>query len=120
MGNKWNKYLTLAHHQNLAEMVLKTISLYSERTAMRWFSEDLETVYSLTYGDIKKKMEAVFGGLCSLGFKKSDRIGLCSETSAAWVYTDLGVQARGAVLVALYPSLKPAEIKYIQARNVSS
>ncbi|MHA1338352.1 MAG: AMP-dependent synthetase/ligase [Promethearchaeota archaeon] len=113
MKNKWNKYLVLNRFNNLAEMVLNTVSRFPEKIVMRWFSEDLSEVHSMVYKDLKDYMRNLFGGLYSLGLRKGDRIALCSETSHNWVISDLGVQSLGGVLVAVYPNLKPAEIKYI-------
>lgn len=111
--SKWNKYLELHHHQNLAKMVLYSINRFGDKPVMRWFSHDLSTVHVKSYTQLGNDMRAVFGGLASLGLQKGDRIALCSETSCYWPICDLGVQARGGVLTAIYPNLKPAEVKYI-------
>jgi long-chain acyl-CoA synthetase len=111
--SKWNKYLELTRHQNLAKMVLSTINKYGSNMVMRWFAEDLESVHQLTYNELGELMRAMYGGLAQFGLKKSDRIALCCETRAEWVYCDLGVQSLGGTLVAIYPNLKSAEVKYI-------
>lgn len=111
--NKWNKYFEITRYENLAKMALGTIKKFKNKIAMRWFEEDGETVGSLTYNEVGGYMRASFGALHSLGYKKSDRIAICSETRREWVFSDLGVQALGGVTVAVYPSLKPKEIEYI-------
>jgi long-chain acyl-CoA synthetase len=94
-------------------MVLHSIQRFGDKPVMRWFSHDLSTVHVKNYPELGRDMQAIFGGIASLGYQKGDRIALCSETSCYWVMCDLGVQARGGVLVAIYPNLKPAEVRYI-------
>lgn len=111
--NKWNKYLDISRYESLAEMALGTIKKYGNKIAIRWFAEDEETIESATYNEIGGFMRATFGALHSLGYRKSDHIAICVETSRQWVYADLGVQALGGVTVAVYPTLKPKEVEYI-------
>jgi len=111
--NKWNKYLEIKKYENLAQMVLGTVDKYGGKVAAKWFAEDGETVESITFNDLSSMMKMVFGGLSTLGFKKSDMIALCCHTKIEWIYADLGIQALGGVNVAIYPTLKPKEILYI-------
>ncbi|TFF96472.1 MAG: long-chain fatty acid--CoA ligase [Promethearchaeota archaeon] len=114
MGNKWNKYFEIEKHENLAAMVLATVDKYGKKVALRWFDEEDESkIQELTYNELKNLMHMMYGGLASLGLRKSDMIALCCETRAEWVYIDLGIQSLGGVNVAIYPSLKPKEILYI-------
>ncbi|MHA1335035.1 MAG: AMP-dependent synthetase/ligase [Promethearchaeota archaeon] len=111
--NKWNKYLKIQKYENIAQMVLGTISKFDNKVAMRWFGEDGESIKEVSYNELKNLMMHVFGGLRDLGFQKSDFIALCSHTRAEWIIADLGIQSLGGVNVAIYPTLKPKEILYI-------
>lgn len=111
--NKWNKYFEIERYMNIAQMVLGTIDKYGSRVAIRWFGEDGESIESLTYNDVLNRMQWIFGGLRSLGLKKSNMISLCAHTRAEWVLADLGIQSLGGVNVAIYPTLKPKEMLYI-------
>ncbi len=110
---KWNKYVDIKEYVNLPVMVLGTVDKHGKKTAIRWFAEDGETVESMTYNQLKDLMQAVYGGLRSLGYKKTDMIALMCHTSVEWIYADLGIQALGGVNVAIYPTLKPKEVLYI-------
>ena len=94
--NNWTDYLRLTRHNNLAEMVFETIKYHGHRPVMRWFGEDGETVESITYRELKDFITIAFHGLCSLGYKKSDHISICAETSRFWAFADLGIQCLGA------------------------
>ncbi|MFO8020219.1 MAG: AMP-binding protein [Promethearchaeia archaeon] len=109
----YNKYFSIKRYTNIPEMVLGTIDDHGKKDAMKWFMDDEYNVESLTYKELGKKMRWIYGGLCRLGYSKSDHIALCAETRPEWVWTDLGIQALGAVNVAIYPSLKPKEMEYI-------
>lgn len=111
--NKWNKYLDIKKYSNLAQMVLATLDKYGSKIAIRWFGDDGKSIQAITYNELGGLMRYMFGGLRSLGLKKSNLIALCCHTKAEWIFADLGIQALGAVNVAIYPTLKPKEILYI-------
>lgn len=111
--NKWNKYLTVKKYDNLPRMLQDSINRFGNKFVMRWFSEDLSEVHTLTYNELGDRMHWVWGGLYELGFRKNDMIAICSETRAEWIMADFGILSNGAITVAVYPSLKPSEIKYI-------
>ncbi len=59
-------------------------------------------------------------GLLSLGVggkdftvENADKIAIISNNRPEWVFTDLAVQQTGAILVPLYPTTNPLEIKFI-------
>jgi long-chain acyl-CoA synthetase len=114
MGNKWNKYLIIQRYKNLADMLSHTVERYGDKAALRWFEEGVEDHYeTVTYNQVWDNVKSTFGGLTSLGTKKNDMIAICSETRAEWIYADFGSTAAAGVIVAIYPSLTPAEMKYI-------
>src|SRR5215510_13389823 len=52
-------------------------------------------------------------GLYSLGLRKGDRIALLSESCVEWVLADQGCIFLGAIMVPIYPTLSPDQVKYI-------
>lgn len=67
--------------------------------------------------DIANRLSA---GLLAMGIGPQDRtdegtdkIGIISNNRPEWIFTDLAVQQIGAVLVPLYPTTNPLEIKFI-------
>jgi len=58
---------------------------------------------TVTYGELRSRVEAVAGGLASLGVAAGDPVALLAENSPEWVVADLAIQHLGAVSVALPP-----------------
>jgi long-chain acyl-CoA synthetase len=52
-------------------------------------------------------------GLGGLGMSAGDRVAIVSESRPEWIVSDLAVLAAGAVTVPVYPTLSPAQARYI-------
>ena len=52
-------------------------------------------------------------GLAGLGVRRGDRVALLSENRYEWPITDLATVGQGAVTVPIYPTLTPAQSRYI-------
>lgn len=52
-------------------------------------------------------------GLYSLGVRKGDRVALLSDSRLEWVQSDQGCIFAGAIVVPIYPTLTPPQVKYI-------
>jgi long-chain acyl-CoA synthetase len=52
-------------------------------------------------------------GFSALGMAAGDRIALLSESRPEWIAADLAVLAAGAVTVPIYPTIMPAQVRYI-------
>jgi long-chain acyl-CoA synthetase len=52
-------------------------------------------------------------GLRSLGIGPGDKVVILSENRPDWTMTDFAAQCLGAVVVPIYPTLTPDQIKYI-------
>ena len=52
-------------------------------------------------------------GLGGLGMSAGDRVAIVSESRPEWIISDLAVLAAGAVTVPVYPTLSPAQARYI-------
>lgn len=70
--------------------------------------------------EVQQIVNRLSAGLLSLGVsgndfspEQADKIGIISNNRPEWVFTDLAVQQTGAVLVPLYPTTNPLEIKFI-------
>lgn len=69
---------------------------------------------------VRETVNRLSAGLLSLGVggndftpEGADKIAIISNNRPEWVVTDLAVQQTGAVLVPLYPTTNPLEIKFI-------
>lgn len=95
----------------LNEMVHETFARFGERDSLGW---KVEGEYRfISYADLASRVRAAALGLHTLGVSKGDRVGLLSENRWEWAVTDLAVVSLGAVLVPMFPSLPPAQVKYI-------
>ncbi|GEP98951.1 AMP-dependent synthetase/ligase [Chitinophaga cymbidii] len=70
--------------------------------------------------EVQEIVNRLSAGLLSLGVsgndgtaEGADKIGIISNNRPEWVFTDLAVQQTGAILVPLYPTTNPLEIKFI-------
>jgi long-chain acyl-CoA synthetase len=52
-------------------------------------------------------------GLTALGMTAGGRVALMAESRPEWVSVDLAVLAAGAILVPIYPTLSPSQIRYM-------
>ncbi|MFX1274280.1 MAG: AMP-dependent synthetase/ligase [Promethearchaeota archaeon] len=110
-SRKWSKYLPKRKFNSLGEMAFVTIRRFGDRTAIRWFDDD--EIKELTYKELGFHIINTFHGLRALGISQHDHVAICSKTSPYWTLTDIALQSLGAVSIAIYPSLKPKEMKYI-------
>ncbi|MHA1819749.1 MAG: AMP-dependent synthetase/ligase [Promethearchaeota archaeon] len=113
-GNKWNKYLHLERYPNLPTMLMSTVKRFGNKVVARWFDDvDKGTYFKMTYNELWNLVKYTFYGLDTLGVDYKTPVAICSKTRIEWIYADFGVQSHGGFVVAVYPSLKPAEIRYI-------
>src|ERR1700748_2284007 len=70
--------------------------------------------------DVKKIVDDFSAGLIELGVsgndfsdEGTDKIGIISNNRPEWIFTDLGVQQTGAVLVPVYPTTSANELHFI-------
>ncbi|MBS1730610.1 MAG: long-chain fatty acid--CoA ligase [Bacteroidetes bacterium] len=70
--------------------------------------------------DVEKMVNRLSAGLLEMGIglqdgtdEGCDKIGIISNNRPEWIITDLAVQQTGAVLVPIYPTTNPLELKFI-------
>lgn len=68
---------------------------------------------SMTYSELRDKVECFAIGLLDLGVREGDRIGIVSENRVKWIIADFAITAIGAVDVPLFPILTAAQEEYI-------
>jgi long-chain acyl-CoA synthetase len=54
-------------------------------------------------------------GLAAFGLERGDRVALISESRPEWVIVDFAILTAGGVTVPIYPTLPPAQMRYILA-----
>ena len=80
---------------NLAYNLERSTYFFPDRPAVR--QDGME----LTYRQLNEQANRIAAGLCRMGVKPGDFIGLCSPNSAEWISFYFGVLKTGAVAVTL-------------------
>ncbi len=84
---------------------------YSAKAALK---EKVNGVYrSITYQEMKERVEQVAVFLLNADLDAGDRIALLSENRPEWPIMDMGIISAGLVNVPIYPTLTPQQIAYI-------
>ncbi|MEJ2544815.1 MAG: long-chain fatty acid--CoA ligase [Calditrichaceae bacterium] len=97
--------------KNLGDMFFSKRKTYSDKTAYMYKKEG--TWQEVTFKEAVDKVEKISAGFASLGIKKGDAIAIVSQNRLEWAQTDYAAVSLGALLVPIYPSLLPDQIKYI-------
>ncbi|MGV3524373.1 MAG: AMP-dependent synthetase/ligase [Candidatus Sericytochromatia bacterium] len=88
-----------------------TASRYSSKAALM---EKSGGIYrSVTYQEMKERVEQLAAFLIEAGFQPGDRVGLLAENRSEWPISDMGIIAAGLVNVPIYPTLTPSQISYM-------
>lgn len=66
----------------------------------------------LSYGELRRKVDALACGLRRLGLKKGERIGIWSQNNLEWALTQFATAKAGLVLVNINPAYRRAELEY--------
>ncbi|MBN1997240.1 AMP-binding protein [candidate division KSB1 bacterium] len=98
--------------RTLVQMFEESVAKFGQNTLVL---EKQDAEYqSLSYLDIKHRVDRFAAGLLDLGVKKGDRIALISEGRADWVVSELGILYTGAINVPL--SVKLDELSDLKFR----
>jgi long-chain acyl-CoA synthetase len=68
---------------------------------------------SISSDEMLARAGRIAAGLYSIGVRHGDRVALLSESRVEWTLTDAGCQFAGAIDVPIYPTLMPAQVRYI-------
>ena len=97
--------------RSLPDMLRTNANRFKDKAAMlikrgdRW--------EEITYTEFGEKVRLIAEGLVSLGIEKGDKVALLSENRPEWSMSDFGIQAAGAIVVPVYPTLISKQIEYI-------
>ena len=68
---------------------------------------------SITYAELKQRVELFANGLAAMGVKRGDRISIISENRPEWVISDIAIVSLGAIGVPVYPTMTAKQNEYI-------
>lgn len=97
--------------KNLGDMFFSKRNTYADKTAYMFKKEG--TWQEVAFKAAVDKVEKISAGFAALGIKKGDAIAIVSQNRLEWAMTDYAAVSLGALLVPIYPSLLPDQIKYI-------
>ncbi|MDX1468317.1 MAG: AMP-binding protein [Acidimicrobiia bacterium] len=75
--------------------------------------KDLGIWQETTYAGYWEMIQTVGAALLELGVRPEDKVAIHSENRKAWVFSELGAIAIGAISVGIYPTNPAAEVEYL-------
>jgi long-chain acyl-CoA synthetase len=97
--------------EGLMQHLLRHIKEKPESRAIQYY--ELRKLKSLSYHEFGEKVAALSAWLSNQGIKKGDRVAIIGENCMPWAVADCSISFIGAISVAIYPTLTPADYKYI-------
>ena len=71
----------------------------------------------LTYSALHAEVDRTAAGLCGLGIRPGDRVGMWATSCAEWVYLQIATARIGAILVNVNPAYRAHDLAYILERS---
>jgi long-chain acyl-CoA synthetase len=93
----------------LAEAFRRTADLHPDRVAVRTKDDEV----SLTWSELRERVDALAGGLARLGVKRGDTVALMLLNRPEFHIADLAVMTLGATPFSIYQQFTPDQIAYI-------
>ena len=92
--------------------VFKRVAVKHKRSDTLNYKKDGGWV-SISSDELLARAQRIAAGLLSIGVRKGDRLAILSETRVEWTLTDAGCIFAGVIDVPIYPTLTPAQVRYI-------
>ncbi|MEJ7891112.1 MAG: AMP-dependent synthetase/ligase [Solirubrobacteraceae bacterium] len=93
----------------MAEAFRITVEDHADSVAVRTKDDEL----SLTWTELRDRVDALAGGLAKLGVKKGDTVALMFSNRPEFSIADLAVMTLGATPFSLYATLSSEQIQYV-------
>jgi long-chain acyl-CoA synthetase len=93
----------------MAEAFRLTVEDYGDRVAMRTKEDEV----SLTWAQLRDRVDALAGGLAKQGVRKGDTVALMFGNRPEFAIADLAVMTLGATPFSLYQTLSPEQVQYV-------
>jgi long-chain acyl-CoA synthetase len=93
--------------KNLYEAFLLTVDRLGEDPAILGPDD-----YSISWNDLRRRVDAIAGGLAGLGVAKGDTVAIMLGNRPEFIPCDLGAVALGAVPFSIYQTSSPEQIAY--------
>src|SRR6185369_17744840 len=93
----------------LAEAFRITADDHADRVAVRTKDDEI----SLTWGELRRRVDALAGGLHELGVRRGDTVALMMGNRPEFHIADLAVMTLGATPFSIYGTFSPEQIAYV-------
>ena len=95
--------------RTMTEAFRLTVEDHPDRVAVRTKEDEV----SLTWAQLRDRVDALAGGLAKLGVRKGDTVALMMGNRPEFHIADLAVMTLGATPFSIYPTFTPAQIAYV-------
>jgi long-chain acyl-CoA synthetase len=95
----------------MAEAFRRTVAEHGDRVAQRTKDDEV----SLTWSQLRDRVDALAGGLAGLGVRKGDTVALMFGNRPEFAIADLAAMTLGATPFSLYQTLSPEQVQYVIA-----
>ena len=95
--------------RSIAEAFRITAEDFPDRVAVRTKDDEI----SLTWGELRERVDALAGGLAALGVQRGDTVALMLSNRPEFHLADLAVMSLGAVPFSIYLTSAPEQIAYV-------
>lgn len=99
----------------ISAMFNRSTNKYADKRS-QWYQPNPQNpteLASFTYAQVRRKVQALSGGLKTLGLNPQDRVAIMSFNCPQWIWADFSILCSGAITVTIYPSFSVHEITYI-------
>jgi long-chain acyl-CoA synthetase len=93
----------------IAEAFRLTVEQFGDRTAVRTKDDEV----SLTWSELRDRVDAVAGGLAKLGVQRGDRVALMLANRPEFHIADLAVMTLGATPFSIYQTSAAEQVAYV-------
>ncbi len=98
-----------AHARTLAEAFRITAADREDEVAIRTKGDE----FTITWGDLRERVDALAGGLAKLGLKRGDTLALMLSNRPEFHLCDLAGMMLGAAPFSIYNTYTPEQIQYL-------
>jgi long-subunit acyl-CoA synthetase (AMP-forming) len=95
--------------RSIAEAFRITAEDFPDRVAVRTKDDSV----SITWGELRERVDALAGGLAKLGVKRGDTVALMISNRPEFHLADLAVMTLGAVPYSVYLTSSPEQVAYV-------
>src|SRR5919107_2007862 len=98
-----------AQAATIAEAFRLTADDHPDRVAMRTKDDEV----SLTWSELRDRVDALAGGLARLGVRRGDTVALMLANRPEFAIADLAVMTLGATPFSIYQTLSAEQVQYV-------